>query len=826
MSWRRTNWKWYVFAFLLPFLMMAVLCIRDGVYPFGENCILHIDMYHQYEPFFTEFMDKLKHGGSLMYSFRLGLGSDFVALYAYYLASPLNWLIFLCPESNVIEFMTLLILIKVGLCGLTFSSYLWYHARRLDPVAVVFAAFYALSGYMAAYSWNIMWLDCLVLAPVVVLGLEKLVKEKNIAVYVVSLAGAVLSNFYIAIMLCIFVSIYFLVVVLEDACGIKEKAACFARFFVCSVLAGGMGAVLILPEAAILSYSGSSGVSFPQTFEWYFDAISMLARHSVEVDVYTGRDHWPNLYCGVATLLFLGLYLCNSGISWKKKLKRVAWIVFFWISFMSNVLDFIWHGMHFPDSLPGRQSFLYIFLLLSMAYEAYVHIKETKPVDLMIAAPALTAFLLVALCVAPEEIVSVRSLFLTVILFAAYAVLLLFGMRGQQNRRGLAAGMMIALAVVELYANFSATGTYTTSRTAYTKNWDSVRNLLAEVGEKDEDLFYRVEQMERLTKNDASVYGYSSSTIFSSLMNIGVSRFYKKVGMEGGKNFYSYSGATPLTSAMLSVKYLISGSPLEESPLRTLAAQDGVNYVYQNLYTLPLGFMVDADLEENWEISDSPIKNLNRLAAVIGGADAGNEMLLSANAQVTAGEDQTLIAVYEDCYLYGTYTDTSVTNLTVKNGDRVRKYTKCDHGYILDLGWCKAGDVIEITNSSDVPCFDVRPYQLNMEAFSAAYEKLSRQTMQLDEISDTKIEGHISVKAPGDLLISIPQEAGWSVFVDGKPYESKQFLDSLMKIELTEGTHRIQLNYRTPGLLPGAIISLACFLSFVLICVWKKQRLR
>ena len=77
---------------------------------------------------------------------------------------------------------------------------------------------------------------------------------------------------------------------------------------------------------------------------------------------------------------------------------------------------------------------------------------------------------------------------------------------------------------------------------------------------------------------------------FSSLMNIGVSEFYRKVGMEGGKNFYSYSGSTLLTSAMLSVRYLISQSPEEESPVRTLVVSDGSNYIYENKYWLPLGF--------------------------------------------------------------------------------------------------------------------------------------------------------------------------------------------------------------------------------------------
>ena len=78
----------YVMAFLMPFIICVVICIGNGVYPFGDNCILHIDMYHQYCPFFTELMDKIKHGGSMFYSWNIGLGADFISLYAYYLASP------------------------------------------------------------------------------------------------------------------------------------------------------------------------------------------------------------------------------------------------------------------------------------------------------------------------------------------------------------------------------------------------------------------------------------------------------------------------------------------------------------------------------------------------------------------------------------------------------------------------------------------------------------------------------------------------------------------------------------------------------------------
>ena len=108
------NWIWSAMAFGIPFGASVIICAALGVYPFGENCILHVDMYHQYCPFFMELHEKLTEGGSLLYSWNLGLGSDFLAHYAYYLASPLNWLIVFFSKKYVIEFMTLTIWIKIG----------------------------------------------------------------------------------------------------------------------------------------------------------------------------------------------------------------------------------------------------------------------------------------------------------------------------------------------------------------------------------------------------------------------------------------------------------------------------------------------------------------------------------------------------------------------------------------------------------------------------------------------------------------------------------------------------------------------------------------
>ena len=41
-------------AFCIPLLITLIICVNREIYPFGDQCMLHIDMYHQYCPFFTE----------------------------------------------------------------------------------------------------------------------------------------------------------------------------------------------------------------------------------------------------------------------------------------------------------------------------------------------------------------------------------------------------------------------------------------------------------------------------------------------------------------------------------------------------------------------------------------------------------------------------------------------------------------------------------------------------------------------------------------------------------------------------------------------------
>lgn len=125
-----------------------------------------------------------------------------------------------------------------------------------------------------------------------------------------TLGLSILSNYYISIMICIFMVMYVIVqVILYPPKKIKDLVATGVRFGFYSLLAGGLAAVVLLPEIYALQATASGDFDFPKTISCYFSIFDMIARHIGNVGTEIGLDHWPNIYCGVAVLMFLLLYL-------------------------------------------------------------------------------------------------------------------------------------------------------------------------------------------------------------------------------------------------------------------------------------------------------------------------------------------------------------------------------------------------------------------------------------------------------------------------------------------------------------------------------------
>ena len=861
----------YLAAFLVPVLLMLTIFIVQTIYPFGDRSFLHVDMYHQYFPFLNEFYDKLKSGDSLLFSWTTGLGSNFLALFVYYLSSPFNWLAVLFPENLLIEFQSYLVILKIGLAGFTSCYYFRHHFQKKSPALVLFSTFYALSGFMAAYNWNVMWLDVVLLAPLVILGLERLVNEGKYKLYCITLTAAILSNYYLCIMLCIYLVLYFLLVLLPAA---KKKLRALGQFTLYSLLAGGMSAVLLLPELAALSMTEFSGSSFPSEARAYFTIFDVLARHCIDVAVELGLDHWPNLYCGVATLILVPLYVTCKTIPTRQKLGKLTLLCFLLISFSSNTLSFLWHGFNYPNSLPSRQSYLYILLALTIALETFLEIKKISKKDVSQVFLGVVIFLILCQKLITDDAFTNRSFLLTLGFLLGYAVLLQI-YRNSTRVTGPLMFAALALVMLEAGCNTFLTSCPTVSRSRYLADYGSYETLVTRTL-AEENEFYRFERDSRVTNNDGMLFRYPSASYFSSTGNGLVNAFYEEYGLKSSKVFYSFDGATLFTRALLNVPYTISKSSGEESPLNRLVDQEGNLYLYEYSANLPFGYFVPAldlsiareevieDLEQSFSdeaaseqesepslydltelfvdseyakdvvLDDAlandrnlrlPINRQNQLARKLG---ATEDIFVTVDSE-NSGSLAT-ITILEDGYYYGYSQNSQVVtakmSVTSSSGETVdeAEFKKMKNRHILDLGYRKAGEQVRITAGDNLE-IRLEAYRLVEAPFLALMDDLNNSPLKLKEFTSTTVSGTIEADETGYLILSLPYEPGWKVTVDGKEAEPQLFEGMFLSLPLTEGSHEIKLTFVPQGFYTGIAVSLTS-LTLFLLCIYGKKLFR
>ena len=82
---------------------MSTLYIAMEIHPFGNGTVLVLDLNGQYVYFFEALRNMVYGEGSLLYTFFRGLGGEFMGMYAYYLASPLSYLVALFPQDRIQE---------------------------------------------------------------------------------------------------------------------------------------------------------------------------------------------------------------------------------------------------------------------------------------------------------------------------------------------------------------------------------------------------------------------------------------------------------------------------------------------------------------------------------------------------------------------------------------------------------------------------------------------------------------------------------------------------------------------------------------------------
>ena len=310
---------------------------------------------------------------------------------------------------------------------------------------------------------------------------------------------------------------------------------------------------------------------------------------------------------------------------------------------------------------------------------------------------------------------------------------------------------------------------------------------------------------------------FPSVSLFSSTANADLSRFFKKLGCESSTNAYSITGSTPLVDSIFSVKYALYSEAVDNTELTVYQRESGGTYLYENLYTLPLGFVLPSDIEENWQYEmDNPAEVQNDLCLVSG----TDEVLVDAGGTVNKNTFTFTPDMTGEYYVFVMNKKVKTVKAELPSGSK--SFNNVDRGYLLELGTLSPGFEVKLTSDETGEQLNAIAYRFSDDAMIQVYDRLNQYPMHLTSWKDTKLSGTVTTDRAGMLFTSIPFDKGWTVKVDGQKVETRKAFGAFLSIDVDAGDHVIDFSYFPEGLKPGGLISGGSIV--ILILLWFMRR--
>jgi len=811
-------------CFVFPVVILGTVFALNEMYPFGGYELLLLgDFREQQYPFLVGLWHKLREGTFAPWSWTAGAGHDYLALIAYYAASPLNLLVLLVPCAWLEGAITIGLFLRIGCAGLFTGIFLRRTYKQCGPALPVFSSLYALCAFYLGYFQNIIWLDSFALLPLVMTGFFALMRKGKYKLYIITLALSVLGNYHMGFYICVFVIITFIGECIIQKPSPRVFFKKLALVAACSALAVGMSAVLLFPSISALKSAYVWVNKLPSKLEIDPDFLSVLGNF-IAFTPPTYVDGLPNLYCGMVSVLLVGVFMQSPKISRREKIVPAVIIIFLVLCCNVNVLYYIINGFRFPIGYPSRFSFLISFMLVVTAYRAFLLAEDMNKRNLFFMGLS-AALILLSAAFGPQE---KKYVIASVVICALYIAAFYFMTKRNPDILKFLKPVFFLLVLAELSATSFISVKISRPSSKY-KPYDrnnEIQRLLS-IRQSSPNDFYRTETTPVFTDNDPYFYNYNGITFFSSMANASINEFISNLVLSQyiSPNSIDYINPSPLTNAFLNIRYLINMGgyqPVNDIYFQT-AGKAGDVELLENTRYLPLGFMVNRDLAR-YVYHDTTVQSQNdffRMATGLSG-DLITRTGLVPNENSTAWYYE----MPSDGMLYIFYRNTSKPDtMTISVNRRFINQTysieDMSYVYVLSLGGFSKGELFSFTKGSDT---EVIALYFDTALFDQGYDLLSGQTLNLTKFTNTEVCGNVTAFSDGLLYTSIPGDKNWSVFIDGVKSDIVLIDGAMASVELNKGYHEIEFRYFNKSFLAGIIVSLVSLAIFLLLTVFENKR--
>ena len=766
----------YLVAALIPIIIMLIAFCVKGVWFDGEKLAFG-DMQAQYSEMILYFRKVITGEESIFYSITKGLGGDMYATLTYYMLSPFNLIALFFKESNIMQAIYFIILGKIGLSGLT--MYIFLNSKNKNKIhTLIFSTCYSLMAFVVDGYFCIMWLDAVYMAPLILFGIDKLINEKKIIMYMITLALAIIFNFYMGYIICIFSVIYFvyklcLTYKLEEKEKIKST---IFRFIISSIFAGLATSCIWLISIIEILKTSRDGVGTTATL------ISVI--RSLFIGSYDEKNllnyYQPNLYCGILVNVLLISYFFNKKNTKLERGISLTIIAIFIASIFIPILNYFCHGFSYPIGYNFRFAYLFDLFLILIAN------KELEQLEFL---KKKSKIALVILCLRTIYFMSTQFKlgWITLVFLIIYTIIL-----SLKINRTVKDVILFIFVIIEFIVNTILSLYPAFNQTTFEDYYNDICKGFPDNG------FYRISGYDYYGIDETIGAGKSSTKGFYSTINNNIVEFYLKVGYTGGANVYDANqNNTPIVNSILGVKYIYNYAKLnmyeleKEIKVKKFDANSNVyfeskNYIYRNDNALSLGYMIEGyeDL-----INLNPFQYQNNLLKKISGNN--NDILL----EVLDNKENN--GLKESKYIYVmTYYENNTFSINNVS------YNPLKPGEILAIENNFGSDELTIVSDNELLV-----YYLDEKEFQNSIEKLKENQLENIEVNKNKITGNIKAENAGTLMLSIPYENGINIYVDGKKTEYHKIYDMFIGIDIEEGEHEIKIEYKSFVFIPSVIIS-------------------
>lgn len=816
-----------LYTLLLSLLIILVFFYINNITPFGSKDFTVIDFYHQYFPMTSELINRILNSKTLLFSFNGSL--PFIRNLYNYLSSPFN--ILLLPfKNNLSTGFSLLIAIKAVLASTTICYYLTKNIKN-SILSIPISISYGFSSYYIAYHWNIMWLDGMIFLPLIILGLEKIIKENKSLLYIITLSISIFSNYYIGYMICIFTFIYFqFFYLLNYKFNIKDFLIKFKNYILYSIISIGIISIVVIPIYFSLSSISATKDTFPSIFETEFNIINFILNNfslSKPTALISENIPLPNTSSSLLIFILIPLFFINKNINKKEKILYALLLLTLFLCMHNTFINFIWHGFHFPNDLPYRQSFIYIFITIIIAYKSLINIKYINTKKLLI---TLTVFILLIILskIIKFDNLQNKVLIINTIFLIIYFTILIINIKNKKYTQFALITIVAIETCISCVYNIKPDHNGKDLDNSI-KNYQYIKNILPQENE-----FYRIEKINRDTYNDPALNNYYGISVFSSMTYEDISKIQRKLGNGSNNiNSYYYNLQTPIYNSMFNIKYLVGKFNYNKSFYKE-NKNEGIK---EYKYPLSIAYKVNNNIK-NWDTSsnnpftvqesfikestgfDNMFNKLNiNFKDIVPEITNNGYFINSRICSINLENDRN-----GDVYLY---IDSNNLSSILVNGESY--FIATNEPYIINLGYFSKYDDINVTmyfsyGDTSYNEFNIYAYSFNENNFKKAYNSLNDEILNISSFKENHIKGYINLKESGVIFTSIPYDNSWKIKVDNKYIDFYKIGESYIGFNLNEGYHNIEFIYKTKGLKTGAIISTISLISTIYLYIKKKLR--